>query len=248
MWCLNKTRYWRIVWLMSSRVARDSLDPIREIQEAPLQRRRSWSRAIGRSTGIPRGSMSDHGCRLLARSLRISLIEEHRRSDREWWRSETVRDLRRLIRRLRSISHHLEQQPRTRWNTLALATKTLSPLFRDRSSSAVIRVAMFLSRRWSPSRQSRRSLTSLIDHHTAKDIHTANHLSFSHILRYHRRYLLSRFFGMLVKCVIPVDDQQISSPPRCLLASNVKRLAPCAIIGEAWCQEKRVDALGCCWR
>lgn len=97
-----------IVWLMSSRVARDSLDPIREIEEAPLQRRRSWSRAIGRSTGIPRGSMSDHGCRLLACSPRISSIEEEsdRRSNRAMKERDGVRDLRRLIRRLRSISRH----------------------------------------------------------------------------------------------------------------------------------------------
>lgn len=73
---------------------------------------------------------------------------------------------------------------------------------------------MLLPRWQSPSRQFRRSLISSIDHHTAKDVHTANHLS-SHIRSCPvscRRYFPSRFFGMLMKCVIPVDDQQISSP------------------------------------
>lgn len=72
----------RIIWFMSSRVARDSSDPIRANEEA-LQRRRSWSHAFGRSTGIPRGSISDHdGCRSVACPLRGSSIEGHRIADR----------------------------------------------------------------------------------------------------------------------------------------------------------------------
>lgn len=170
---------------MSSRLTWDNLDPIRGNEEALLQRRRSWSRAIGRSTGIPRGSMSDHGCRLLAGPLRISFIEEHRIADRVEGRTMKerggARDLRRLIWRLRSISRH---RPAASHAIRYFSTRdeTLPLPFRDRSSSAVIRVAMFLPRWQLPSRQFRRSLTSSIDHHTAKDVHTANHSSSSHIL------------------------------------------------------------------
>lgn len=224
---------------MSSRIARDSLNPIREIEEASLQRRRSWSRAIGRSTGIPGGSTSDHGCWLdlceyhWSKSI-ADRIERRTVKERDGSRPSTINSAATVdISPPRPATSHAIKYFSTRDETLPL-------LFRDRSSSAATRVALFLFR-WKLSRQSRRSLTSSIDHHTAKDMHTANHLSFSHILRYHRRYFLSKFFEMLWNALFPLMINKYHSP-RCSLASRCQMFSSLCdywrslMLGEAsWC-------------